>query len=33
VLIDVDLDRYPSFEAADRTAYLKKYDKLFISEG
>lgn len=32
VLIDVDLDRYPSFEAADRTAYLRKYDKLFTPE-
>ncbi len=32
VLIDVDLDRYPMFEAADRTAYLSKYDSLFAPD-
>lgn len=32
VLIDIDLDRYASFEAGDRTYYLSKYDKLFSAD-
>ena len=32
VLIEIDLARYPSFEAGDRTYYLSKYDKLFSAD-
>jgi Mrp family chromosome partitioning ATPase len=32
VLIEIDLDRYASFEAADRTYYLSKYHQLFSAE-
>ena len=32
VLIEIDLHRYPSFEAGDRTYYLSKYNNLFSSD-
>jgi capsular polysaccharide biosynthesis protein len=32
VLVEIDLNRYPSFEAGDRTYYLSKYDKLFSAD-
>ena len=32
VLIEIDLHRYPSFEAGDRTYYLSKHDKLFSAD-
>lgn len=32
VLIDVDLKRYPSFEASDRTYYTSKYNNLFTTD-